>query len=311
MKAIIPKDKLRGSSIIIDQESLEHSEETIKRTWAEFSDALARKDFDYTDTDTALAVTFLKQFDKWFQGIGKTEMSLTLSECFNRKFVGRGTIIKPSEPEDLPPYERFIPISKFITADNRFSPAGIEWLYLAVGDTQEIIQECAEKECRVKRGERFAFCNFQINENYSNVKVVDLTIADELSYEDINDRLRAVEQREYEKSLKYARKNGFWMYRLHQNNDQDYKDRVQQDIAKWVLHTYAKMMSKNIFVPIETEDKKLEYAPFQTLAMYFIREGFDGIVYSSTVCPTSKNLVLFDKKYAIPFDLVKDYTFNA
>ena len=83
------------------------------------------------------------------------------------------------------------------------------------------------------------------------------------------------------------------MYRLHQNNDQDYKDRVQQDIAKWVLHTYAKMMSKNIFVPIETEDKKLEYAPFQTLAMYFIREGFDGIVYSSTVCPTSKNIVLF------------------
>ena len=64
-------------------------------------------------------------------------------------------------------------------------------------------------------------------------------------------------------------------------------------------------------MPIETEDKKLEYAPFQTLAMYFIREGFDGIVYSSTVCPTSKNLVLFDKKYAIPFDLVKDYTFNA
>lgn len=132
MKAIIPKDKQRGSSIIIDQESLEHSEETMKRTWAEFSDALARKDFDYTETDTALAVTFLKQFDKWFQGIGKTEMSLTLSECFNHKFVGRGTIIKPSEPEDLPPYERFMPISKFITADNRFSPAGIEWLYLAV-----------------------------------------------------------------------------------------------------------------------------------------------------------------------------------
>lgn len=306
MKAIIPKNKLRKSSIIIDSSSLEHSEKTMRRTWSELSDALARKEFEYTDIDNALAVTFLKQFDSLFQGIGKVEMSTTLSDFFNEKYIGRGTIIKPSEPKDVPPYERFMPIAQFITEDNRFSPAGIEWLYLAVGDTQGIIQECAEKECRVKCDERFAFCNFQINGDYSDIKVVDLTIADRFSYEDINDRLRALEQREYENGLKYAKRHGYWEYRLHYKNNQ-----VEQDIAKWILYTYAKMMSKNIFVPIKTEDKKLEYAPFQTLAMYFIREGFDGIVYSSTVCPDSKNIVLFDKKYAVPFGCVKDYTIKS
>ena len=52
-----------------------------------------------------------------------------------------------------------------------------------MGDTQEIIQECAEKECRVKSGDRFAFCNFQVNENYHNIKIVNLSIADDFSYE--------------------------------------------------------------------------------------------------------------------------------
>ena len=161
MKAIIPKNY--NTCLEISRKSLEHSEETMKRTWADFSDALVRKNFEYTDTDSALAVTFLKQFDKWFQGIGKKEMETTLSDFLCDKYLGRGTIIKPSEPRGVPPYDRFMPVAKFITEDNRFSPAGVEWLYLAAGTTQEVIQKCAEKECRVKCDERFAFCNFQVN----------------------------------------------------------------------------------------------------------------------------------------------------
>lgn len=302
MKVRIPKNKLQKSSIIIDDKNIEHSEETMKRTWYEFGDALAHKKFEYTDTDKALGVTFLKQFDKWFQGIGKSEMTVALSDFFESKYVGRGTIIKPTEPKETPTYDRLLPIAKFITEDNRFSPSGIEWLYLAVGNSQNIIQECAEKECRAKHNDRFAFCNFQISSNYPDLKVVDLTIADEMSYDDINDKLQALEESEYNNGLKYAKKHGFWEYKLHYKNDQ-----VEQDISKWILYTYAKMMSKNIFVPIKTDDKKLEYAPFQTLAMYFIREGFDGIIYSSTVCPKSKNIVLFDKEYAVPYGEVFDY----
>ena len=303
MKVRIPKNQLSKSAIVIDYENLGHSEETMRRTWAEFGDALARKEFEYTDTDIALNITFLKQFDRWFQGIGKTEMSIDFATVCSAKYIGRGTIIRENEPPDTPSYDRFLPIAKFINDDNRFSPAGIEWLYLAIGNAQHSIQECAEKECRAKSGERFAFCNFKMNTEHPNLKVVDLTIADCLSYEDINDRLRTLEQREYERSLKYAKKHGYWQYRLNYKSDQ-----VEQEVAKWLLYTYAKMMSKNIFLPIETEDKRLVYAPFQTLAMYFIREGFDGIIYSSTVCPNSKNIVLFNKKYALPCGEVLDYT---
>ena len=114
--------------------------------------------------------------------------------------------------------------------------------------------------------------------------------------------MRELEKREYNKALRYAKKNGFLMYKLYYKNDY-----IEQEIAKWSLHTYAKMMSKNIFVPIDTDDKKLVYAPFQTLAMYFIREGFDGIAYSSTVCPNAKNIVLFNKYFAVPFGNVLDY----
>ena len=162
MKARIPKQRVRKSALVLDEISLAHSEETMKRTWSEFGNALARKDFEYTDTDNALSVTFLRQFDGWFQGIGKSEMTVFLSEIFNSKHVGRGTIIKPSEPRETPPYSRLLPVSKFITEDNRFSPPGIEWLYLAVGEHQDITQKGAEKECRAKQGERFAFCNFNI-----------------------------------------------------------------------------------------------------------------------------------------------------
>lgn len=302
MKARIPKQSVRKSALVLDEISLAHSEEIMKRTWAEFGNALARKDFEYTDTDNALSVTFLRQFDGWFQGIGKSEMTATLSEFLNSKHIGRGTIIKPSEPQDTPPYDRLLPVSKFITEDNRFSPPGVEWLYLAVGENQNIVQKGAENECRAKQGDRFAFCNFEINTDYSNLKVVDLTIADKMTYDDINKILKELEEREYDRAFKYVEKYGYLTYRLNYKNDY-----MKQDIAKWVLRTYAKMMSKNLFVPINTDNKKLVYAPFQTLAMYFIREGFDGIVYSSTVCPESKNIVLFNKNYAVPCGDVLDY----
>ncbi len=302
MKARIPKQRVRKSALVLDEISLAHSEETMKRTWAEFGNALARKDFEYTDTDNALSVTFLRQFDGWFQGIGKSEMTVTLSKFLNSKHIGRGTIIKPSEPQDTPPYDRLLPVSKFITEDNRFSPPGVEWLYLAVGENQNIVQKGAENECRAKQGDRFAFCNFEINTDYFNLKVVDLTIADKMTYDDINKILKELEEREYDRAFKYVEKYGYLAYRLNYKNDY-----MKQDIAKWVLRTYAKMMSKNLFVPINTDNKKLVYAPFQTLAMYFIREGFDGIVYSSTVCPESKNIVLFNKNYAVPCGDVLDY----
>ena len=51
----------------------------------------------------------------------------------------------------MPEYERFIPKKEFIKNDNRFSPPGVEWLYLALGNESDIHQ-CAQAECRAHVG---------------------------------------------------------------------------------------------------------------------------------------------------------------
>ena len=66
-------------------------------------------------------------------------------------------------------------------------------------------------------------------------------------------------------------------------------------------------MSEEIFVPIEDSHKNVEYTPFQTMAKYFEKQGFGGIIYKSTKCPFAKNLVLFDKIYANPCGSIDDY----
>lgn len=48
------------------------------------------------------------------------------------------------------------------------------------------------------------------------------------------------------------------------------------------------------------DNKKIEYAPFQTMAQYYISLGYSGIVFGSTVCPSGKSIVLFDKAIAVP-----------
>lgn len=111
-----------------------------------------------------------------------------------------------------------------------------------------------------------------------------------------------LKEKAYEDGLKYAKSHGLAAYKL------DY-DHTWWElyVDKWFLFIYARMMSEKIFVPIKTSDKKIEYAPFQTLAMYFIENGYNGIVYASTVFPKSKNIVLFDKTYAVPCGKVRDY----
>lgn len=286
----------------LNEASLAKSKETMKRTWSEFREALANGQFEYNDTKSALTMTFLKQFNEWFQQLGVREMSVSLAECFSGQFVGRGTIISSDEPLDTPQYDRFMPKAEFIKEDNRFSPPGVEWLYLAIGISEDIIRECAEKECRAKPSNRFGFCGFELNSGYEHLKVVDLTIANEKSYDDINGILSLLKEKAYEDGLKYAKTHGLAAY-------QSSYDRTwwKPHLEKWLFFIYARMMSENIFVPIDTADKKLEYAPFQTLAMYFIENGYNGIVYASTVFPKGKNIVLFDKNYAAPYGKIFDY----
>ena len=69
-----------------------------------------------------------------------------------------------------------------------------------------------------------------------------------------------------------------------------------------------KIACRSDFLPITTEDRALTYVPFQCMAQYFLSKGYSGIVYSSTVFPEGKNVVLFDKEAAHPFGIIKSVT---
>ena len=163
------------------------SEETIQRTWADFRSALATGVFSYNELDAAKAnTTFLKVFDDLFSHCHpffdvSAESILACPTTLMR--AGR---LRPADPD--PTYSRFIPNKDYITKHNRFSPPGVEWLYLAIGDPC-VAETCALKECRAVAGELFGLCQFKLNEDYSEKTLVDLTIAEDVLYEDLNRQL--------------------------------------------------------------------------------------------------------------------------
>ena len=69
------------------------------------------------------------------------------------------------------------------------------------------------------------------------------------------------------------------------------KSAFNEAMTKWGVFTYSKLLSQQIFIPLgDGVDKSIEYAPFQSLAQYFISLGYAGIMYGSTVYPQGRIL---------------------
>lgn len=80
--------------------------------------------------------------------------------------------------------------------------------------------------------------------------------------------------------------------------------------TRWGVYIYTKLLSEQIFIPLDVTDNKAiayAYAPFQTIAQYYISLGYSGIIYGIMVCPVGKNVVLFDKKMACSIGAIEDY----
>ena len=284
---------------IFDFSEIEKSEKTIKKTWSDFRDALVSGLFAYDEVEKAKKCTFLKVYDDLFnQHSGISHKTITIKEL-GGLLVGRGTILDESE---VPNYERFIPKKEFITKDNRFSPPDVEWLYLAIGNEADIHQ-CSQAECRAEKGNRFGFCHFAFDDCSLNLKLVDLTIADDISYKDVNARLEKYGQAQVKKGIKVAKALGY-IPKYNVNVDE-----FKRLFTEWGVYTYTKLLSEQIFEPLcETDDKSIMYAPFQTMAQYYISLGYSGIIYGSTVSSVGRNIVLFDKNAAHPTGTIEDYT---
>ncbi|MCI5727789.1 MAG: RES family NAD+ phosphorylase [Clostridium sp.] len=283
---------------IFDFSEIEKSEKTIRKTWSEFREALASGSFTYDEIEKAKKCTFLKVYDDLFnQHLGINHKTITIKEL-DGLLVGRGTILSESE---VPNYERFIPKKEFIKNDNRFSPPGLEWLYLAVGNEDDIHQ-CSQAECRAEKGKRFGFCHFIFDDSCLDLKLVDLSIADDISYDELNSRLENYGQKQVKKSIRVAKALGF-IPKYNVNADE-----FKRLFTEWGVYTHTKLLSEQIFEPLcDTDDKSIMYAPFQTMAQYYISLGYSGIIYGSTVSSVGRNIVLFDKKIARPSGVIEDY----
>lgn len=289
---------------IFDFGNLSSIEETIKSTWNEFRNYLASGACKYDEVEKAKGQIFLQQFDDYFnKNDCKKHFTKDLWHLVDAGYVfARGTILKDDEIVD---YNRFMPISKYISEDNRFSPPGVEWLYLASGykgeerDRIETAENCTINVCKAKAGNRFGICHFEINPDYYDAKVVDLTIADTLTYEELNNALEEYGQKVRKRVMRVFKSTGI---KIPINRNDFIKE-----FEKWFSYTDAKLISEQLFLPVAVDEKKYMYAPFQCMAKYFEALGYSGIVFSSTVYPKAKNLVLFDKNMAIASGDIIDF----
>lgn len=283
----------------IDFGDVHSSEEVIKSTWNDFRDALKNREFTYEEVSKATASGFLKVFDELFM-LCTDRFECSLKNVERNSYLKRGSILAETEAVD---YERFLPKAEFITQSNRFSPVGVEWLYLAVSRKETRAEECTIKECRASSGNRFGICTFSIKREFENKKIIDLTVADDLTYEQINSRLECTYKEICRARFIRSRRRGrAAAITVAENN------KIKNAVEDWAFKTYLKLMSEQIFKPLEdTDDRNLMYAPFQCIAQYFLDKGYSGIKYKSTVCESAKDIVLFDKTYAHPVGDIKDF----
>ena len=187
---------------IFDFNGIENCEQAIRKTWDEFRECLATGAFSYDEIEKAKEQKFLMAYDDLFHKHSGIEQSTIVFKDLKDKLMGRGAILKNDE---IPNYDRFLPKEEYIKEDNRFSPPHVEWLYLAVGNDNDI-HECAQAECRAKRGNMFGFCHFQRDTKYDMCKLVDLTIADDVSYVELNTTLEKYVQVQTKKIKKIIKK---------------------------------------------------------------------------------------------------------
>lgn len=289
MKAHIQQKQL------FDFNGREHCEQALIKTFEEFQYELANGLYRYDDINEALKHTFLRVFDNMFYANKQDKYFEKKISDMDAYHYCRGAILREEENVG---YERFEPKAKFMTKGNRFSPKGIEWLYIAIGECENESYDCSLAECCAKSSDRFASVKYAWSTVCYTRKIVDLTIAGDFTYEDINNELNL----QVNLAVKHAVDLSLATMAI-----QETPQEIREYILKWYRLTYAKIMSEQLFVPIEgAGDSDLMYAPFQCLAQYFKSLGYCGIVYDSAVYKKGKNLVLFDKTLMSPTGKIRE-----
>lgn len=236
--------------------------EGIVYAWNKFRTDLGEGVFSYDDLEKAKATIFIEAIELIMNNPSTREkVTVNLNSFAQERHFVRAAKIGANEEVT---FDRFLPKAEKMTSANRFSPKGIEWLYLGFDYYIERAQKCCYSEVRATDKSNVKYCEFRYSGR--NCNVINLSIADEKTLDDI--------------CSPYG---------------------TSYDAAGYLIaELYFKILSQEIFLPVDSKDKDLEYAPFHCMSAYFKSLGFDGIIYKSTVSDVGKNLVMFDKISFLP-----------
>lgn len=165
------------------------------------------------------------------------------------------------------------------------------------------VHQCAQAECRTHVGDEFGLCHFKFDVAFADIKLVDLTIADNKTYEQLNQLLETYAQKQVKRGIKAPKALG----RIPQYNVN--KAEFKRLFTEWIVYMYSKLLSEQILEPIDDSvDKGTMYASFQTMAQYYSSLEYSGIIYGSTVSEVGRNIVLFNKNIVKPCGTIEKYT---
>lgn len=240
-------------------------QEAITKTWMELKDELNSGHMGIDCLNAIPNIPFLGVLDKALSyEFIRERVTVNIYDYSKSKKFYRAVIIKQNEIVDIP---RFIPNADFMSTGNRFSPKGVEWLYMGFDRNESYAKRCCFEEVRANKTSKVKYCEFT-SAFEKNDLFVDLTISDRKSIDDI----------------------------CHVSGRKSHEKYGQI----FVIELYMKLLSEEIFKPIDTLNKDLEYAPFQLMGNYFKSLGYKGIIYKSTVSNYGKNIVIFDKNSFVP-----------
>lgn len=76
-------------------------------------------------------------------------------------------------------------------------------------------------------------------------------------------------------------------------------DSVAEQVRRVSFHRYLSALGDELRKPVRTSDQPIDYIPTQYLCELTKSLGLDGVLYSSSLHPEGRNLVLFDVEAAI------------
>jgi len=178
--------------------------------------------------------------------------------------------------------ERIIPKKEFCSA-NRMNPKGKFYGYYAInygGKNRDDRIKTAVKEIRAENADEVSSCEFSASKKLKLAKFApDIGIRLTLEEEELREDLNKIKQ----------------YYGIHGGT------KGKMEIAQ--IYTFnimlQTMVNGDFFCPVEGSDteKDFHYAPFRLIADYLSRNGYDGILYQSSVDPKGYCVAIFQPNY--------------